>query len=232
MLRKYSMNSMEDISDIVNICEKGLPKKGSLEDIAGFMDNPSPSPSDLGLVKKGSLEDISGVYDKEMEGTELKPFPTTNTSGNESDRMVGVNESGFQICGVINAHKKPCQRIGKCPFHSRKNTDSIPKFVQEPQGIKKKPYKSGWTKVEHSKFLLGISMHGRGSWKQIAQVVETRTPSQIQSHAQKYFLRQQQTKKSKRSIHDFTVDDFKEETEGETLGETVNEIKVEPVTIK
>lgn len=42
------------------------------------------------------------------------------------------------------------------------------------------PYKSGWKKDEHLRFLKGLQMHGKGSWKEIAQIVGTRTPTQIQ----------------------------------------------------
>lgn len=98
------------------------------------------------------------------------------------------------MCGKINQHGKPCQRIGKCPFHSEKEKKSLPK--------------KGWTKDEHSRFLQGLKTYGRGNWKQIAVVVGNKTPTQIQSHAQKYFLRQKQQHKNKRSIHDFSLEDL------------------------
>lgn len=43
-----------------------------------------------------------------------------------------------------------------------------------------------WTKEEHETFLLGLSLYGR-DWKKVATAIKTRTPSQIRSHAQKYF---------------------------------------------
>ncbi|KAK4852659.1 hypothetical protein QYF36_025884 [Acer negundo] len=47
-----------------------------------------------------------------------------------------------------------------------------------------------WTEKEHTDFLAGLNMLGKGNWKGIAmQFVKTRSPSQVASHAQKFFLR-------------------------------------------
>lgn len=77
---------------------------------------------------------------------------------------------------------------------------------------KKQQYKHGWTKEEHYLFLRGLETYERGNWKKISQMVGTRSATQVQSHAQKFFLRQKQRDKNKRSIHDQTMDspDMKE----------------------
>ncbi|CBI35519.3 unnamed protein product, partial [Vitis vinifera] len=79
-------------------------------------------------------------------------------------------------------------------------------------GIEKKKG-TPWIEEEHVLFLEGLVKYGKGDWKSISRnFVITRTPSQVASHAQKYFARQRpgnMGKKRKRtSIHDITTDDL------------------------
>ncbi|CAO2191439.1 unnamed protein product [Urochloa humidicola] len=72
--------------------------------------------------------------------------------------------------------------------------------VQKKTGI--------WTKEEHRQFLCGLSLLGRGKWKEISRdYVRTRTPAQISSHAQKYFHRKECTSKKRYSIIDVSLFD-------------------------
>ncbi|KAL5721332.1 hypothetical protein ACHQM5_004990 [Ranunculus cassubicifolius] len=64
-----------------------------------------------------------------------------------------------------------------------------------------------WSEEEHRLFLLGLDKYGKGDWRSISRnFVVSRTPTQVASHAQKYFIRMTSTNKDRRrsSIHDIT----------------------------
>lgn len=61
--------------------------------------------------------------------------------------------------------------------------------------------------VANRLFLLGLDKYGKGDWRSISRnFVVTRTPTQVASHAQKYFIRLNSMNKDRRrsSIHDIT----------------------------
>lgn len=73
---------------------------------------------------------------------------------------------------------------------------------------KKKTKRKSWSWNEHIRFLLGLRKFGRGNWKMVSRLIGHKSPKQVQSHAQKFFLRQQQGHRVKRSIHDFSLGDL------------------------
>ncbi|ESR44572.1 hypothetical protein CICLE_v10030461mg, partial [Citrus x clementina] len=66
-----------------------------------------------------------------------------------------------------------------------------------------------WTEDEHKLFLLGLQKVGKGDWRRISRnFVKTRTPTQVASHARKYFLRRSNLNRRRRrsSLFDITTD--------------------------
>ncbi|XP_078446395.1 transcription factor MYBS3-like [Wolffia australiana] len=56
-----------------------------------------------------------------------------------------------------------------------------------------------WTEEEHRMFLVGLQKLGKGDWRGIARnYVVSRTPTQVASHAQKYFIRQTNSSRRRR----------------------------------
>ncbi|XP_044484243.1 transcription factor MYBS3-like [Mangifera indica] len=72
-----------------------------------------------------------------------------------------------------------------------------------------------WTEEEHRMFLIGLQKLGKGDWRGISRnFVVSRTPTQVASHAQKYFIRQTTATRRKRriSLFDMGVDDMATDT--------------------
>lgn len=84
--------------------------------------------------------------------------------------------------------------------------ESIAKAKGNTKGVKKG---TPWTQEEHRLFLLGLTQYGKGDWRNISRkFVISRTPTQVASHAQKYFIRLNSLNgnhdRRRTSIHDIT----------------------------
>lgn len=66
-----------------------------------------------------------------------------------------------------------------------------------------------WTEAEHRRFLMGLEKYGKGDWRNISRnFVISKTPTQVASHAQKYFLRRSNINRRRRrsSLFDITTE--------------------------
>ncbi|KAI8007281.1 Transcription factor SRM1 [Camellia lanceoleosa] len=95
------------------------------------------------------------------------------------------------IGGMSPSLRRVRSRLG--PRRRRRLSTARPIGRKEPRGRKKNT---------------GLKTYGKGDWRSISRnVVVTRTPTQVASHAQKYYLRQNSAKKERKrsSIHDITT---------------------------
>ncbi|OQS04025.1 hypothetical protein THRCLA_20996 [Thraustotheca clavata] len=46
-----------------------------------------------------------------------------------------------------------------------------------------------WTPEEHERFLIGIQKYPKGPWRKVAEIIETRTIRQTQTHGHKFRLK-------------------------------------------
>ncbi|KAG0567781.1 hypothetical protein M758_7G116200 [Ceratodon purpureus] len=79
-------------------------------------------------------------------------------------------------------------------------------LVQTSNNARERKKGVPWTEDEHRLFLLGLQKLGKGDWRGISRnFVQTRTPTQVASHAQKYFIRQSNLNKRKRRSSLFDI---------------------------
>nr|GMD25263.1 transcription factor DIVARICATA-like [Ipomoea batatas] len=119
------------------------------------------------------------------------------------DRWTKVAEMvpGKTVTDVMRQYKELEDDIMFCGRREASPVQSAAGARTEKKGIP-------WTEEEHKLFLMGLKKYGKGDWRNISRnFVITRTPTQVASHAQKFFIRQHSGGKDKRraSIHDITT---------------------------
>ncbi|XP_054798674.1 transcription factor DIVARICATA-like [Prosopis cineraria] len=135
---------------------------------------------------------------------------------------------GKTVCDVIKQYRELVEDIGeieagRVPIPGYLGSSFTFELVDHPNydAYRKRPVafkgsdherKKGvpWTEEEHRRFLMGLLKYGKGDWRNISRnFVVTKTPTQVASHAQKYYIRQKLSSggnnKRRPSIHDITI---------------------------
>ncbi|KAK6148667.1 hypothetical protein DH2020_019579 [Rehmannia glutinosa] len=157
---------------------------------------PSKSVEELKHHYRLLVEDVAAIESGNV------PLPNYSVSAN-AGRNQSSSSSLILSTNSTTSYDKDRYYHEKEPF-SNSNFDSGVSG-QSSGGERRKGIP--WTEEEHRLFLLGLDKFGKGDWRSISRnFVISRTPTQVASHAQKYFIRLNSINRDRRrsSIHDIT----------------------------
>ncbi|XP_047327738.1 transcription factor MYBS3 [Impatiens glandulifera] len=127
--------------------------------------------------------------------------------GNLAHYTGSGSNNGTPLNGIAGgSHDSP----GDTPEHGAGDGYASEDFVAGSSSSRERKKGVPWTEEEHRMFLLGLQKLGKGDWRGISRnFVISRTPTQVASHAQKYFIRQCNVSRRKRrsSLFDIVADE-------------------------
>ncbi|KAK2454164.1 transcription factor MYBS3 [Trifolium repens] len=127
-------------------------------------------------ISNNRMEDINYIHDDDK---------------NENSILEQGNENENNNNSMSNNEKMKKEFEQRSEKENDNDNNKFPglAIVQRSNHERIKRVKS-WTEKEHKAFLKGLKAVGKGRWKNISRnFVITKTPTQVASHAQKYFQR-------------------------------------------
>uniref|UniRef100_A0A0C9RFW0 TSA: Wollemia nobilis Ref_Wollemi_Transcript_29274_1277 transcribed RNA sequence n=1 Tax=Wollemia nobilis TaxID=56998 RepID=A0A0C9RFW0_9CONI len=153
---------------------------------------PGKDPGDVQRYYELLVEDINGI---DAGRVPLPPY-----SCDSIPESVAADGKRAPVHGHAHAHYASYSSSNAVPSDSNAAKGTSKSEQERRKGIP-------WTEEEHRLFLLGLEKFGKGDWRSISRnFVISRTPTQVASHAQKYFIRLNSMNRDRRrsSIHDIT----------------------------
>lgn len=156
------------------------------------------------VVPTKTIEEIKQHYQlliEDVNAIESGLIPLPKYVGEETtSSSSSKDQNGFSSLTPTNRRSNCNFGTGFSGFAQESGTKASRSEQERRKGIP-------WTEEEHRMFLLGLDKFGKGDWRSISRnYVITRTPTQVASHAQKYFIRLNSMNRDRRrtSIHDIT----------------------------
>ncbi|ERN00693.1 transcription factor SRM1 [Amborella trichopoda] len=147
-----------------------------------------------------TVEEVKKHYDlliEDVNSIESGKVPIPCYASDDFTELRAFENGGVAKKGALSGGSLYSNFMGE--------TNGLPKGASKAEQERKKG--TPWTEEEHRLFLLGLDKFGKGDWRSISRnYVITRTPTQVASHAQKYFIRLNSMNRDRRrsSIHDIT----------------------------
>ena len=152
----------------------------------------------LALLRVNSWTGSGGAT---MEQVPVAQPSAVRTADGRTARIVEKTHGGWYVVDVLDEEGNFYERVSRQKAFFEPGQDHLlsralpplsralpPAAYVDPAQTAPNKQNGNWSKQEHQQFLDLMEVHGR-SWMKIARCMDTRTVTQVRSHAQKHFIK-------------------------------------------